>query len=96
MLASDRGVVTAEFMLLMPALISVVTLCGLLLSLGLGSIGLELQATQAARQLGYGLEYDPGEYVLERWREQHLACVRLIAPGLIQLQAQQCVLAAGN
>ena len=96
MLASDRGVVTAEFMLLMPALISVVALCGLLLSLGLGAIGLELEAAQAARQLGYGFEYDPGDYVLERWREQHLACVRLTAPGLIQLQAQQCVLAAGN
>jgi len=95
-LASERGVVTAEFMLLMPALISVVALCLAMLNLGLTQVSLELKASQAVRLISYGLTYDPGEEQIETWREQHLVCVRLRKPGLISLEAEQCLIATGT
>lgn len=97
MSANDRGAVTAEFMMLMPAMISVVAIVLAGFQLAVESIALERDVVLLARQLGYGMEISAdSKYSVESWREEEYACVALERGGLIPLRSQQCVFRAGS
>ena len=97
MFSSERGAVTAEFMLLMPALISVVAVAIAGLQLGLAAISLELDAALLARSHSYGLAVvAPEGLELSTWQEQHLSCLKLTKPGLIEIASEYCLIKAGN
>jgi hypothetical protein len=96
-LAKDDGAVTAEFMLLFPALISVVALLLGGFQLGLSAIALERTAGELARQHGYGFALPKIEdYEITTEVSQHLSCVELRQDGLIPLRSKQCVIRAGT
>lgn len=97
MLANERGAVTAEFMLLFPALISVVAILMFGLQLGLSAIALEREVAVVARQLGYGFAPTPlQQYELRSWHEGPLVCAELTKQGLIPIRSEQCVFRAGS
>ena len=94
---SDRGAVTAEFMLLMPALISVVAIGIAGLQIGLASISLELDAALLARAQSYGFSVSaPTGTELTTWREGHLSCLRLSQVKLVEIASEYCLIQAGS
>lgn len=92
--SSDKGAVTAEFMLITPALIlAVATLLGLF-PLGLSAIKLEVEAMQLARLHGYGLDLSkPEGYDLEIYSQGRIECVRLRNSSL--MESEYCVIPLG-
>lgn len=93
--SSDRGAVTAEFMLITPALIlAVVSLLGLF-PLALAAIKLEVLAMQLARAHGYGWEaIAPSGYHLEITEDGRYECLRLSTQGL-KMESEYCVIPVG-
>ena len=92
--SSDKGAVTAEFMLITPALIlAVATLLGLF-PIGLSAIKLEVEAMQLARLHGYGLDLsEPEGYDLEIYSQGRIECVRLRNSSL--MESEYCVIPLG-
>lgn len=97
MSAKDEGAVTAEFMLLFPALISVVALLLGGFQLGLDAIALERTAGELARKHGYGFELpEPNGYELSTEETEYFSCVEISKEGLVPLRSKQCVIRAGT
>ena len=92
--SSDKGAVTAEFMLITPALIlAVATLLGLF-PLGLSSIKLEVETMQLARLHGYGLDVPiPEGYELEIASRGRIECIKLRNRSL--MESEYCVIPLG-
>lgn len=94
---NDRGAVTAEFMLLLPALVLIVAAAIGLYSLSLERLGLEVSAFQAARSVAIGLapEIEPG-LILEIEERERFTCVHIERSGLIPIRAEHCVIVYGG
>lgn len=92
--SSDKGAVTAEFMLITPALIlAVATLLGLL-PLALSAIKLEVETMQLARMHGYGLDLSVSEgHELEISTQGRIECVTV--RNLSLLESEYCVIPLG-
>lgn len=93
--SSDRGAVTAEFMLITPALIlAVVSLLGLF-PLALSAIKLEVVAMSVARAHSYGHGVSaPDGYQLEIVQAGRLNCIRLKSAAL-SMESEYCVIPIG-
>ncbi len=92
---SDKGAVTAEFMLVMPAMILAVTLLLGLFPLALAGIKLELTAMQIARLHSLGETVSPpAGYELETYSEGRYECLVLKSPILI-LESEYCAMTLG-
>lgn len=92
---SDKGAVTAEFMLVTPALILAVTLLLGLFPLALTSIKLELTAMQLARLHSLGeVVAAPAGYTLSTYSEGRYECLVLKSPLLI-LESEYCAMTPG-
>jgi len=93
--SSDKGAVTAEFMLVTPALIlAVATLLGLF-PLALSAIKLEVEAMQLARMHGYGLDIAaPDGFELEIASNGRLECV-VVRNKILPLESEYCVIPLG-
>jgi hypothetical protein len=93
---SERGAVTAEFMMLMPVLV-----LGLSITLGAVSLGferLELQATSwsIARQVALGLELPELEGItITVDAQERISCVKLRKNSPFPIQAKSCQLILG-
>ncbi len=75
---SDKGAVTAEFMLITPALILAVTLLLGLFPLALAGIKLELSAMQLARLHSFGEDVvAPAGHSIEFSEQRRLYCLKL-------------------
>jgi hypothetical protein len=86
--SSDKGAVTAEFMLITPALIlAVATLLG-------SSIKLEVETMQLARLHGYGLDVPvPEGYELEIASRGRIECIKVRNRSL--MESEYCVIPLG-
>ena len=92
---SDKGAVTAEFMLVMPAVILAVTLLLGLFPLALAGIKLELTAMQLARLHSLGETVSPpAGYELKTYSEGRYECLLLKSPILI-LESEYCAMTPG-
>jgi len=92
---SDKGAVTAEFMLVMPAMILAVTLLLGLFPLALAGIKLELTAMQLARLHSLGETFSPPDgYELKTYSEGRYECLVLKSPILI-LESEYCAMTLG-
>ncbi len=92
---SDKGAVTAEFMLVMPAMILAVTLLLGLFPLALAGIKLELTAMQLARLHSLGETVSsPDGYELKTYSEGRYECLVLKSPILI-LESEYCAMTLG-
>lgn len=92
---SDQGAVTAEFMLVTPALILAVTLLLGLFPLALTSIKLELTAMQLARLHSLGETVSPpAGYELRTYSQGRFECLVLKSPILI-LESEYCAMTLG-
>jgi Flp pilus assembly protein TadG len=96
-LASDKGAVTAEFMLLLPALT-------LLFATVLGSvafatdrIALEAKAFQVARSLAIGLDVPTEAGIqVEKSIEGRLICAKITKQSLMPMSTKLCVMQVGQ
>ena len=92
---SDKGAVTAEFMLVMPAMILAVALLLGLFPLALAGIKLELTAMQLARLHSLGQTVSaPTGYELKTYSEGRYECLVLKSPILI-LESEYCAMTLG-
>lgn len=93
--SSDRGAVTAEFMLITPALIlAVVTLLGLF-PLALSAIRLESVAMNLARSHSYGHEVvAPEGFDYELIERGRMDCLVVVTEGF-RMESEYCVIAVG-
>jgi hypothetical protein len=92
---SDKGAVTAEFMLVTPALILAVTLLLGLFPLALSAIKLELTAMQLARLHSLGQPVSaPAGYELKTSQEEGFECLSLRSPWLL-MESEYCAIAVG-
>jgi Flp pilus assembly protein TadG len=95
--SSDHGAVTAEFMLLLPALI-------MLFATVLGSvvfatdrIALEARGFEAARSLALGLDLRAEEGIeIEKSVEGALTCARITKQSLMPMSTKLCVMQVGQ
>lgn len=96
-LASEKGAVTAEFMLLLPALI-------LLFAFVLGSVGLSVERIALestvftlARQNSIGLEIEASpELRVEITKEGRLECVSITKQMLVPISSKLCLNSIGD
>jgi Flp pilus assembly protein TadG len=92
---SENGAVTAEFMLITPALILAVTLLLGLFPLALSAIKLELTAMQLARLHALGQVVSaPAGYELTTYTQGRYECLVLKSHTLI-LESEYCALRLG-
>lgn len=92
---SDKGAVTAEFMLITPALILAVTLLLGLFPVALSAIKLELTAMQLARLHSLGQPVSaPAGYELKTYSEGRFECLVLRSDWLI-LESEYCAMTVG-
>lgn len=92
---SDKGAVTAEFMLITPALILAVTLLLGLFPLALSAIKLELTAMQLSRLHSLGQPVSaPAGYELRTNSKGRFECLVLSSPWLI-LESEYCSMTVG-
>ena len=92
---SERGAVTAEFMLITPALILVVTALLGLFPLALSAIKLELTAMQLARLHSLGQTVSaPAGYELEMVSSERFECLILKTEGLA-MESEYCAIPIG-
>ncbi len=95
--SSDHGAVTAEFMLLLPALI-------MLFATVLGSvvfatdrIALEARGFEVARTLALGLDLRAEEGIeIEKSVEGALTCARITKQSLMPMSTKLCVMQVGQ
>lgn len=83
---------TAEFMLLLPALTLIVSLAIASFSFGLSKIQLEVEAFQRARL--YAITGDSAGHLITQDGRFH--CLEVSQGGLFQIQAKACVLRYGG
>ena len=91
-LSNDRGAVTAEFMLLLPGLVLLVTTAVGGFTLGLERIALEVRAFEAARH--YAITGETQDHNLTN--EGRFSCIEVEKQGLVKLSAQSCMLRYGG
>ena len=91
-LSNDRGAVTAEFMLLLPGLVLLVTTAFGGFTLGLERIALEVRAFEAARH--YVITGETQDHNLTN--EGRFSCIEVKKQGLIKLSAQSCMIRYGG
>ena len=92
--SSDKGSVTAETMMLMPALAILLSALGGIFNFGLERVSLESKTAQVLRQLSIGAEYDlDAEIESKIWNEGRLVCLELSKTQLIKISATQCTIA---
>jgi Flp pilus assembly protein TadG len=95
--SSDHGAVTAEFMLLLPALM-------MLFATVLGSvvfatdrIALEARGFEAARSLALGLDLRAEEGIqIEKSVEGALTCAKITKQSLMPMSTKLCVMQVGQ
>jgi hypothetical protein len=93
---AQRGSITAEFAVALPAVVLVLAMCLGCLQLGAQRLRLQDAAAVGARALARGDTVPPVPYAeLSTWAEGPLRCVRLtIAQNpVIELSAESCALA---
>jgi hypothetical protein len=88
-LDNDRGAVTAEFMLLMPAAILAVTLLLGSFTLALERVKFEFEAFQFARSFLYGLPTGSHDF-LER-SKGNLSCVEVRSNSPFSFRSEYCL-----
>ena len=92
---TDKGAVTAEFMLITPALILAVTLLLGLFPLALAGIKLELSAMQLARLYSFGQDVEaPAGYSIEFSQQGKLSCLKLRMDTL-PMESEYCAIPIG-
>ncbi len=92
---SDKGAVTAEFMLITPAMILAVTLLLGLFPLALAGIKLELSAMQLARLYSYGEDVEaPAGHSIEFSQQGRLSCLKLRMHTL-PMESEYCAIPIG-
>ena len=91
---NQKGAVTAEFMLLMPAAILAVTLLLGFFTLALDRVKFELEAFQFARSYFYGLETPGLEF--EKWTVGELECVEVISDSPLGFRSRYCAFMIGT
>lgn len=89
----EKGSVTAELMMLMPALILGVGIAGAIFSTSLERITLERDTAAALRELSIGreLEIPPG-VTARSWSEGRLICVEFKKTSLFDIASEHCAL----
>lgn len=93
---SERGSVTAEFMILVPWLIAMVALALGLFRLGLSQLEVTSQAHQIARlvsradSLEVPIEFDKSQYDIEISQLEGKVCALVIDPKLPRVGAKAC------
>ncbi|MDO7881040.1 TadE family type IV pilus minor pilin [Antiquaquibacter soli] len=103
---SERGSVTAEFAVALPAIVIVLAVCLGGLALAAQYVRVQDAAAAAARDAGRGdgvgvvSRLVPGA-AAEQWSEGHLVCVRVTAVGrlasvAVPLSAMSCSLGGGQ
>jgi Flp pilus assembly protein TadG len=92
---SDKGAVTAEFMLITPAMILAVTLLISLFPLALAGIKLELSAMQLARLHAFGQDVEvPTGYSIEFSQQGKLSCLKL-RMNTLPMESEYCAIPIG-
>ena len=91
---NQKGAVTAEFMLLMPAAILAVTLLLGFFNLALERVQFEFNAFQFARSHFYGLE--PGGYEFGERSYGDLSCVEVVSGLPFQFRSEWCLIPIGT
>ena len=91
---NQKGAVTAEFMLLMPAAILAVTLLLGSFTLALERVKFEFEAFQFARSYLYGLGSESHEF-LER-RKGNLMCVEVLSNSPFSFRSEYCLYKIGT
>ena len=91
---NQKGAVTAEFMLLMPAAILAVTLLLGFFTLALDRVKFELEAFQFARSYFYGLETPALEF--EETSLGEISCVEVIAASPFGFRSRYCLFKTGT
>lgn len=103
---SDRGSITAEFVVAMPAVALVLAACVGGVAVASQSVRLQDAAAAAAREAGRGggagvaSRLAPGSHATQ-WGEGELVCVRLsaiaaVGPLAIPISASSCALGGGQ
>lgn len=91
---NEKGAVTAEFMLLMPAAILAVTLLLGFFNLAIERVKFEFEAFQFARSHFYALE--PGSYEFEQSSRGELSCVEVVSGQALQFRSEWCLIPIGT
>jgi Flp pilus assembly protein TadG len=95
--SSDRGAVTAEFMLLLPALLFLLAATLGIFQIGLERIWLEVRAFEAARTAAIGFTALAAENLEIQVREEgRFRCVTVSKTGLLRLEATRCMIPYGG
>ena len=106
----DRGSVTAEFAVALPAIALVLAACLASVQLVAQQVRLTDAAADAARALGRGESAGTAQSIADRvsgvrrspsWNEDPFVCVSLTAPGAgllaaIELRAESCAVSGGR
>jgi Flp pilus assembly protein TadG len=96
-LASDQGAVTAEFMLLLPALIMLFATVLGSVTFATDRIALEAKGFEAARSLAIGLELVAEQGIeIEKSVEGALTCAKISKQSLIPMSTKLCVMQVGQ
>ena len=91
---NQRGAVTAEFMLLMPAAILAVTLLLGSFTLALERVKFEFEAFQFSRSYLYGLDTESHEYI-ER-KKGNLSCIEVRSNSPFSFRSEYCLHKIGS
>ena len=96
-LASDQGAVTAEFMLLLPALIMLFATVLGSVAFATDRIALEAKGFEAARSLAIGLDLVAEQGIeIEKSAEGALTCAKISKQSLIPMSTKLCVMQVGQ
>ena len=96
-LNSEKGAVTAEFMLLLPALLVLLAAALSLFQLGLERIALETKTFEIARSvaIGYPATEEAGFEIATK-DEGRFRCVSVTKQGLVNLESTRCMIPYGG
>jgi hypothetical protein len=93
---SEKGAVTAEFMLLLPGLVLLFAISLSSFSLALSKVQLEVSAFEIAREQAIGIKpLVPAGVSLQLETEGRLSCAKLTKQGLFPLTARTCMIRYG-
>ena len=96
-LASDQGAVTAEFMLLLPALIMLFATVLGSVTFATDRIALEAKGFEAARWLAIGLDLVAEAGIeIEKSVEGGLTCAKITKQSLMPMSTKLCVMQVGQ
>jgi Flp pilus assembly protein TadG len=95
--SSEKGAVTAEFMLLLPALALLLASALAIFQLGLDRISLEVSAFEIARANAIGFEQEiETELEITTEQEGRFACVTVSKMNLVRMAATSCMIPYGG